>query len=243
MNPPPEEYELYYWPEIQGRGEFVRLALEEAGAPYVDVARLPESEGGGVKALLRLLRGERKTPLPFAPPILRVGTLWVAQTSLILQVIAPRLGLAAADEAGRVFCQQLQLTLADLVAEVHDAHHPIASSLYYEDQKVEARRRTASFLKERVPKFLRYFDGVLGDREWLVGEALSYADLSLFQVLAGLEYAFPHATHATPRLLALADRVAKRPKVAAYLGSTRRIPFNTQGIFRRYPELDPPASE
>ena len=40
-------YELHYWPRIQGRGEFVRLALEQAGAEYVDVARGPKSSGGG----------------------------------------------------------------------------------------------------------------------------------------------------------------------------------------------------
>jgi glutathione S-transferase len=237
-DPPKEEYELYYWPEIQGRGEFIRLALEEAGAPYVDVARLPESEGGGAKAVLRVLRGERGTSRPFAPPILRAGELWIAQTSLILEVIAPRLGLAPPDDAGRVQCQQLQLTLADLVAEVHDTHHPIAPNLYYEDQKDEARLRTMSFLKERAPKFLRYFEGVLGDREWLVGSALTYADLSMFQVLAGLEYAFPRAIREVPRLISLRERVAKRPNIAAYLGSNRRIPFNAKGIFRHYPELN-----
>jgi glutathione S-transferase len=232
-------YELYYWPEIQGRGEFIRLALEEAGVPYVDVARLPESEGGGSKAIVRLLRGEGgQSPLFFAPPILRAGKMWIAQTSLILEVIAPGLGLVPQEEASRVLCQQVQLTIADFVAEVHDAHHPIASSLYYEDQKDEARRRTATFLNERLPKFLRHFDGVLGDKEWMVGSALSYADLSMFQVLAGLAYAFPHAPRPTPRLLSLGERVAKRPNIAAYLDSKRRIPFNTKGIFRRYPELD-----
>jgi glutathione S-transferase len=234
-----EEYELYYWPEIQGRGEFIRLALEEAGAAYVDMARLPERDGGGVKALMDRLQGQGETPLPFAPPILRAGPLWISQTSLILQVIAPRLGLAPADEPGRIFCQQLQLTVADLVDEVHDAHHPIASSLYYEDQKEEARRRTANFLKERAPKFLGYFERVLGDKEWMAGSHLSYVDLSLFQVLAGLEYAFPDTARDVPRLVALADRVARRPNIAAYLDSKRRIPFNTKGIFRRYPELDP----
>jgi glutathione S-transferase len=233
-----EEYELYYWPEIQGRGEFIRLALEEAAVPYVDVARLPESEGGGAGAITRLLNGERGNSLPFAPPVLHAGAMWIAQTSLILETLGPRLGLAPADEAGRVMCQQLQLTIADLVAEVHDAHHPIAPSLYYEDQKDEARRRTASFLKERLPKFLRYFEGALGDKEWMVGSVLSYADLSMFQVLAGLEYAFPHAIRDAARLVALGERVTKRPNIAAYLGSKRRIPFNTKGIFRRYPELD-----
>lgn len=236
-----ERYELYYWPTIQGRGEFVRLALEEAGQPYVDVARLPERRRGGVAAIMRVLQGKAGRAHAFAPPILRVGSLWVAQTPLILEVLGARLGLAPRDESRRILCQQIQLSIADFVAEAHDAHHPIASSLYYEDQKREAKRRTASFLKERVPKFFGYFDRVLGDKRWMVGE-LSYADLSIFQVLAGTSYAFPRAfrrvSRAVPRLVALANRVRERPRVAAYLASERRVRFSTSGIFRHYPELD-----
>ena len=51
-------YELYYWPGIQGRGQFVRLALEYAGAKYVDIALVPEEKGGGVPALEKWLDGE-----------------------------------------------------------------------------------------------------------------------------------------------------------------------------------------
>ncbi|MBK7584555.1 MAG: glutathione S-transferase [Myxococcales bacterium] len=240
-------YQLYYWPSIQGRGEFVRLSLEEAGAPYEDVARRPADEGGGVPALIALLRSETEAALPFAPPVLRHGPLLIAQTANILLYLGPRHQLSPSDEAGRLFVNQLQLTLADVVGEVHDTHHPIGSGLYYEDQKPEAARRTQSFLRERLPKLLGYFERVLmrGTQrggQWLVGGELSYVDLSLFQLVCGLEYAFPKAMSrigpTVPGLIALRDRVAARPRIAAYLASPRRLPFNEDGLFRRYPELD-----
>lgn len=237
-------YELYYWPSIQGRGEFVRLALEDAGAPYVDVARLPAKEGGGVAAMMKLMANPGDALQPYAPPFLRSGELLIAQTANILLYLAPRLGLVSGDEASRFAANQLQLTLADLVGEVHDTHHPIASSLYYEDQKPEAVRRAADFAKTRMPKLLGYFERVLerAGGEHFVGGAPSYVDLSVFQVIAGLEYAFPKATKriagTVPRLMELHARVAERPRIAAYLASPRRIAFNEQGIFRRYPELD-----
>ena len=239
-------YELYYWPGIQGRGEFVRLALEEAGADYVDVARLAEKRGGGVRALERFLE-DRKNPRPaFAPPFLKAGRRIVGQTANILLFLGPRLRLAPSAEADLLWVHQLQLTVADFVAEIHDAHHPIAGSLYYDEQKAEAARRTALFVEERIPKYLGYFERVLARNPrrggWLVGARLTTADLSLFQVVEGLRYAFPkvmaRAEKKHPGLVALRDRVAARPNVAAYLGSERRIPFNQQGIFRHYPELD-----
>ncbi len=243
------KYNLYYWPSIQGRGEFVRLALEEAGASYVDVARLSTKEGGGIPALMAMLakRPSGKSVRPFAPPILELGRLVVAQTANILQVIGPRLGLVPADEASRVAAHQLQLTITDLVAEVHDTHHPIGSGLYYEDQKKESRANAEQFRTERLPKYLGYFESVLAENEasrgrHAVGRSLSYVDLSLFQVMVGLAYAFPkamkRAEKKAPHMLALRDRVAARPRVAAYLASQRRVPFNEDGIFRRYPELD-----
>ncbi|HEX4341158.1 MAG TPA: glutathione S-transferase family protein [Polyangiaceae bacterium] len=237
-----EKYELYYWPQIQGRGEFVRLALEDAGADYVDVARLPKSEGGGVSAITKILKSADQPA--FAPPILKIDGRFVAQTHLILQVLAPRLGLVPGDDASRIFAHQLELTVSDLIFEVHETHHPIASGLYYEDQKPEAARRTGSFLEERVPKYLGYFERVLEKNggKAMVGDDVSYVDLSMFQILAGLEYAFPRALAAfapkVPLLRALATRVAGRERLAAYLASARRIPFNEDGIFRRYPELD-----
>jgi glutathione S-transferase len=228
-------YELYYWPSIQGRGEFVRLALEDAGAPYVDVARRPP----GMKAMLRFLDDDAlKTP-PFAPPFLRAGKLLIAQTTNILLYLGPRLGLAPKNEAGRLWVHQLQLTIADWLVEVHDVHHPIGSGLYYEDQKPESRRRAADFRKNRLPKFLGYFEAVL-KRE--TSAKITYASLSLFQMVEGLRYAFPGTMKKLerryPRLIELHERVAARPRLAAYLASKRRIPFNRQGIFRHYPELD-----
>ena len=236
-------YELYYWPEIQGRGEFVRLALEDAGAAYVDVARRP----GGIAAMSRFLQSRAVTRPPFAPPFLKAGKLIIAQSANILFFLGPRLGLAPKDEAGRLWAHQLQLTIADWVAEVHDSHHPVASSLYYEEQKREAKRRAENFRAERLPKYLKYFDQVLqrNGRNVLAGNAVSYVDLSLFQMIEGLCYAFPRAIKKQERkyrrVIALHDRVATRPRLAAYLASERRLPFNQEGIFRHYPELDDPS--
>jgi glutathione S-transferase len=235
-------YELFYWPSIQGRGEFVRLALEEAGADYIDVAR----RRGGEEAMMRLMRGDDSERPSFAPPFLRDGEVVVGQTANILFYLGRRLGLAPRDEAGRLWAHQLQLTIADFVDEAHDTHHPIAGSLYYDQQKEEARRRAADFNGARMAKYLGYFERVLernpkGER-WLVGARLTYPDLSLFQIVAGLRYAFPRALARLEgdcrRVIAVHDRVAARPHIAAYLASPRRIPFNQQGIFRHYPELD-----
>jgi len=235
-------YELYYWPSIQGRGEFVRLALEEAAADYVDVVR----ENGGMSAMTRLMEDPNVARPPFAPPFLKAGRLLIGQTANILLFLGSGHRLAPKDEAGRLWTNQLQLTLADLVVETHDTHHPIAAGLYYEDQKPAARRRAEDFRRNRIPKFLGYFERVLernprGDR-WLVGARLTYADLSLFQVVEGLSYAFPRAMQRQakryPKVVALHDRVASRPRIKAYLASERRISFNEEGIFRRYRELD-----
>ena len=240
------KYELYYWPSIQGRGEFVRLALEEGAADYVDVARMPEREGMGVPAMMRLMQEAPGGRLPYAPPFLKAGRQVMAQTANILLYLGPRLGLVPKAEAARLWAHQLQLTLTDLVVEAHDTHHPIAKSLYYEDQKPEALRRAADFKALRLPKFLGYFERVLtanpgGDR-YLIRKSLTYVDLSMFQVIAGLNYAFPRTMEGMsrkhPRLKALHQRVRERPRIAAYLASRRRIPFNEHGIFRHYPELD-----
>jgi glutathione S-transferase len=241
------KYELYYWPTIQGRGEFVRLALEEGGGPYRDVAR-ESGRGAGVGALLRFLNALNLRRPPFAPPFLKAGRLIIGQTANILQFLGSRHALAPKDEAGRLWIHELQLTLADFLVEIHDTHHPVASGLYYEDQKKEARRRAADFLKNRAPKFLGYFEQVLAKNarsgRYMAGARLTYVDLSMFQIMAGLSYAFPHAMAKTARkyrlLWALHGRVRERPRIAAYLASPRRIPFNKEGIFRHYAELDAP---
>ena len=237
-------YRLFYWPEIQGRGEFIRLALEEAGAEYIDVAR-GTGKGLGLPAMMRFLNARNIAQPPFAPPFLQSGRQIIGQTANILQFLGGRHGLAPKDESARLWTHELQLTLADFLVEVHDTHHPIGSGLYYEDQKKEARRRAQDFLNNRLPKFLGYFERILsrqGGQRYLVGAKLTYVDLSMFQFMAGLSYAFPKAmarkAKGYKRLWALHDRVQERPRVAAYLTSERRIPFNGMGIFRQYPELD-----
>ena len=239
-------YEFFYWPEIQGRGEFVRLALEDAGVPFIDVARGSESEGRGVPAMLALMRGKGTSHIPFAPPFLRDGDVVVSHTAAILLYLGGRIGLAPTDEDGRLWTHQIQLTIADFVLEAHDTHHPIASSLYYEDQKEEAARRAQDFRENRVPKYFDWFESILARNpagpNHLVGDKISYADLSVFQVIAGLTYAFPQLMKRElrkyPKVAALHDAIAKRPRIKAYLASPRRIPFNESGIFRHYPELD-----
>jgi glutathione S-transferase len=233
------KYELYYWPEIQGRGEYVRLALEEAGAAYVDVARGPR----GTAAMMKLMDAQHGGTPPFAPPFLKAGKLVIGQTANILLYLGARHGLAPKAEGGRLWVHQLQLTITDLVVEIHDTHHPLGPSLYYEDARPAAKKRTAEFWAERVPKYLGYFEQLLAHGgPYVTGRRLTYVDLSLFQIVDGLRYAFPRRMKAferdIPGLVGLRDRVAARPNIAAYLASERRIAFNEQGIFRRYRELD-----
>ena len=235
-------YELYYWPSIQGRGEFIRLALEDAGADYVDVARQPK----GMAAMMKIIENRSDKHPPFAPPFLKAGRLTIAQTANVLLYIGSRLGLAPQNEAAKIWLHQLQLTIADWVGEVHDTHHPIGGGFYYEKQKAEAKRRAADFTADRLPKFLDYFEGIMKKNpkgsDYLFGRNASYVDFSLFQMIEGLRYAFPRAMKKLEpdhrRVIALRDRVASRPRMAAYLQSPRRLPFNEEGIFRHYPELD-----
>jgi glutathione S-transferase len=228
-------YELYYWPSIQGRGEFVRLALEEAGAKYVDIWRT-----SGMRD------ADFGTTPSFAPPYLKDGKKIVGQTANILLYLGEKHGLAPKSETGRLWVHQIDLTVADLVVEAHDTHHPVGGDFYYEDQKLESLRRAKMFRESRIPKFLDWFETILssnpkGDAH-LVGGRISTADLSLFQAVEGLSYAFPKAMKRelakAPRVVALHDRVAARPRIKAYVASERRIPFNEDGIFRHYPELD-----
>lgn len=232
-------YELYYWPSIQGRGEYVRLALEEAGADYADVAR----GARGMAAMMRMMEQNGGTP-PFAPPFLKAGKRVIGQTANILFYLGSRHGLAPKAEAARLWVHQLQLTVTDFVLEIHDTHHPLGPSLYYEEQRSPAKQRTGEFWRERVPKYLGYFEGLLENNGgfYLAGRRVSYVDLSLFQIVAGLRYAFPRRMKAferqIPGLRDLHDRVASRPNIKAYLSSDRRIAFNEDGIFRHYRELD-----
>ena len=232
-------YELYYWPGIQGRGEYVRLALEDAGADYVDIARSER----GMAAMMRLMEARSGRP-PFAPPFLKAGRLVIGQTANILFYLGGRHGLAPKAEGARLWVHQLQLTIADFVLEIHDTHHPLGPGLYYEDQKAPAKRRTEEFWKERVAKYLGYFERLLrdGDSAYITGRRITYVDLSLFQIVAGLRYAFPKRMAGfernIPGLIGLHDRVAARPNIKAYLASDRRIAFNEDGIFRHYKVLD-----
>lgn len=233
-------YQLFYWPQIQGRGEYVRLALEDAGASYDDVAR----KSGGMNRMLAMMKVGRDKHPPFAPPFLKAGKLVIAQVANILFYLGPRLKLGPRDEAGRLWLHQLQLTVSDFVKEIHDTHHPVGSGLYYEDQKPEAKRYTNNFLDERAPKYLGYFEAVRAKSggPFILGRKATYVDLSIFQLVEGLRYAFPLAMkrveRKVPKLIELHDRVGNRPGIKAYLGSPRRIPFNEMGIFRHYPELD-----
>lgn len=233
-------YQLFYWPEIQGRGEFVRLALEDAGAAYDDVAR----KSGGMDRMFAMMNGGRDKRPPFAPPFLKTGKQVIAQVANILLYLGPRLRLAPRDEASRLWLHQLQLTVTDLVKEIHDTHHPVGAGLYYEDQKPEAKRYAEGFLDERVPKYLGYFETVLkkSGGPYLLGRKATYIDLSMFQLVEGLRYAFPQAMDTIeqklPGVVAVRDKVAARSGIKAYLASPRRIAFNEMGIFRHYPELD-----
>jgi glutathione S-transferase len=235
-------YELYYWPGIQGRGEFIRLALEEAGALYTDIARTKS----GTDAMMKILESKNLPYPPFAPPFLKDGDLIISHVANILFYLGPKLGLAPADEPARLIANGLQLTITDMVLEVHDTHHPIGGGLYYEDQKPEAKARATDFIKNRIPRYLSYFERILQQNPHgpahAVGSALTYVDLSLFQLTEGLRYAFPRAmkrdaTH-YPALTKLHNATRRRPNVAAYLKSPRRLNFNESGIFRHYPELD-----
>ncbi len=232
-------YELYYWTGIQGRGEYVRLALEAVGVPYRDVAR---EEGDGVIARVSK---EAATP-SFAPPFLRDGDVMVGQVAAILLYLGDKFDLAPKEPSQRLWTHQIQLTIADFILEGHDVHHPIGAGEYYENQKPESLRRAREFREERVPKFLDWFEGILARNPegpaHLVGSRLSYADLSLFQAMDGLTYAFPKLMAGVeqryPYITELCRSVSQHPKIAAYLASDRRLPSNESDLFRHYPELD-----
>lgn len=180
-------YELIYWPSIPGRGEFIRLALEEAGVEYTDKAVTSADEAVKDVQAQTTGTGDANNPPTFAPPVLRHDDLYISQTPNILQYIATRHGLAP-EGAGLYHVNALALTILDgLSNEAHDTHHPVGVGLYYEDQKEESRRRAKDYVVNRLPKFFDYLQRVLqgkksGDGPWLYGGKLTYADLVLFQV-------------------------------------------------------------
>ena len=225
------QYELYYWPGRPGRGEFIRLVLEQAGADYTDVC-----QSQGVDSIMAL----RKTQAGFAPPYLKDGDLILAQMPAIAMYLGIKHGLVSSDPAQSTRVLQMILTVCDVVNEVHDTHHPINVALAYEEQMPEAKKRADGFVGGRLSGWLEYFDRMLPENNWIVGQSVTVADLFLFQLYEGLSYAFPAAFGkcVSPALSAHRDRVAQLPNIAAYLDSPRRQPFNEQGIFRRYPELD-----
>lgn len=231
-------YDLWYWPNIPGRGEFVRLVLEGAGIPYRDRAREE-----GAEALMKDLES-RAGFAPFAPPYLVHENLVVAQVAHILAVLTDRHGLGAGDLPTDLQLIQLQLTITDLVAEAHNVHHPVAGSKYYEDQREAALAASVAFRTERMPKFFAHFEATLGvnDGPFVLGDKWTPVDTSLFQVIEGLNYAYPRRMKTLeadyPRLFALPRSVAAIPGVADYLASERRLPFSQEGLFRHYPELD-----
>jgi len=230
-------YDLWYWDGIPGRGEFVRLALEAGRIPYRERARQE-----GDEALAADMQSGRRNP-PFAPPYLVAHGMTIAQVANILEFLGRRHGLAPRSLPGRLWVNQLQLTIADMVTEAHDTHHPIAAGRYYEEQKEAAAQRAADFRDARMPKFLGYFERALErNGKWLAGgRRWSYADLSLFHLVDGLLFAFPARmttlAHRHPAVMALHDRVANLPELQDYFSSGRRLPFG-DGIFRHYPELD-----
>ena len=232
-------YKLWYWPDLQGRGEFVRLALEAAGIGYDDCARTQ-----GAEALLDDMERHAAERGPFAPPYLETDDMVIAQVATILLYLGDRHEIGGSGTADRLWLNQLQLTIADIVTEAHNVHHPLDGNAYYEDQKDAALIAAAAFREERIPKFLGYFERAANANtgEWLIGDRWSYGDTSLFQLVEGLRYMFPKRMaaieHDYPVVIRIHDRVAELPGIRAYLASDRRLAFNTQGIFRHYPELD-----
>ncbi|CAK7212226.1 hypothetical protein SCUCBS95973_001388 [Sporothrix curviconia] len=251
----PATYKLIYWPGLPGRGEHVRLAFEEAGVAYEDTAM----HEGAVQQVLaqistdNLATGSAPNVPPLAPPVLQHGDLTISQTSNILMYLAPQLNLASSgsDPHAIYRLNALALTALDgLSNEVHDCHHPICTALYFADQRTEAIRCSKQYVKERLPKFLGYFERVLmaqaardAANKWLYGAELTYADLVLFQCLNGTSHQFPRAVKqlrdggAHERLFAHYDAVQQRPNIAAYLASERRQAYG-EGIYRYYKELD-----
>jgi glutathione S-transferase len=238
-------YDLWYWPGIQGRGEFVRVFMEAAGISYRDRARQADAQ-----ALVEDMeaREDGEGFAPYAPPYLvaRDGEneFTIAHVAHILTWLTENHDLGSGDLQTDLHLIQLQLTITDVVAEAHDTHHPLGGSLYYEDQKQAAATRAKGFREERIPKYFDHFETALAVNPgpFCRADRFGHVDTSLFQLVEGLRYAFPRRMAQIesdyPRIFACRDAVAELPGIAAYRQSERRIPFNEDGIFRHYPELD-----
>ena len=197
--------------------------------------------------MLALLHGEGTSHIPFAPPFLRDGGVIVSHAAAIL--LYP--GRADRTRANRrrtgAYGRTRYRAITDIVAEVYNSHHPIDADKWFHEQKDAAIARAAVFRRDRMPKYsFGWFERLLAANpagvDHLVGGFVTYADLSLFQLVEGLRFAFPLASERTlarlPRVTALHKAMAERPRLKAYLASERRVPFKETGIFRRYPELD-----
>ncbi|QIW96113.1 hypothetical protein AMS68_001631 [Peltaster fructicola] len=251
------EYELLYHPQIPGRGEFIRLAFEAVGVSYTDVANDKKDGYSEVQSICMNdeINSSDGNPPILAPPALRVpgagpdGTaLILAQTPNILFYLGEKLGLVSTAEADKYHTYQLVLTALDLNNEIHDSHHPIAPSAYYEDQSAEALKKAADVRNARLPKFFSYFERSLqhnhtnGGGKFLIGGRLSIADTTVWQVLDGAYFAFPNEMAARkaeyPELLdTFYNSVKQEPHLKQYLASGRRRAYG-MGVFRHYPELD-----
>ena len=228
--------QLWYWPDIPGRGEFIRVALEAAEVEYADMAREK-----GAEALLEDM-ASRSGIAPLAPPYIIDGDLCLGQTAHILAVLADRYGFGAGELATDLQLIQLQLDVSDIVAEVHAVHHPISGALYYRDQMDAAYEAAQHFRETRIPKYLDHFEQALAVNcgPCVLGDHWTHVDTSLFQLLEGLDYMFPSrmAELDYPRLALCREAVMEIDGIDAYLGSERRLAFNEDGLFRHYPELD-----
>ncbi len=236
-------YRLYYWPMLPGRGEFIRLIFEDAGADYIDVGRLPEDEGGGISALRKKIDNPHRGFESFALPLLEYDDYLIAQLPNICLFLANEFNMIPG--GNHYFrANQLMLTICDIIDEIHNTHHPLSISMYYENQQEAAKKNALSFTTERLPKWLQYLEKTLigNGEKHLAGTQISYVDIALFQLIRGLDYAFPNHMQRylpqIPKLIALKDRVGERPGICSYLSSERCIDFNNDGIFRAYPELD-----
>ena len=191
--------------------------------------------------------GEGGNPPSLAPPILRHGDLLINQLPNILLYLGPQLGLAPywdEDPNGIYYINELALTASDgLSNEAHDTHHPIAAGAYYEDQKEEAKKKAKDYIKNRLPKFVGYFERVLKSEaskggEWLYGGKLTYADLVLFHTVDGVSFAFPKALEKMKKsgeydgVFNLIERIRSRDNIKKYLESDRRQKYS-KGIYRK----------